>query len=212
MEITSSEMFAFLDSYNEQAICYSQSPDHPCGNCSKTPDEYRIHQYRDRQIRFKDMMGLVHVAIVVLIRWKCTLCSKTFTEYPPFVLPYKRYIVTDMICLCKTYVENDSMGYKKTVSHEGRPISYARDPFCDLSPSTVWRWLAFFGSLKSLVTICISLLNNMYGIEPKKKIFHIYPLKYRSEERLKVLENACLYFYIDQFWISQTHNRMCNLT
>jgi hypothetical protein len=62
---------------------------------------------------------------VRLIRWRCPLCRKTFTDYPPFMLPYKHYALPDMRARAMRYVTNDSMSYRKGVTESSLPIFHA---------------------------------------------------------------------------------------
>ena len=144
MKLNFTRMMIFIENYNAQ-IKYGprRSPKHPCRNCMKIPCKYHIHQYRKRQIRFI-AAAVIYIAMIVLIRWKCPLCGATFTEYPSFLLPYKRFIVFDIKRLCQTYLEKDSASYQDIASHEGEQITYhGTDNEREFSPSTVWKWMGF---------------------------------------------------------------------
>ncbi len=48
-------------------------------------------------------------------RWKCQLYKRTFTVYPEFALPYKRYLLPDIIELAAKYLEDDRQTYHRNV-------------------------------------------------------------------------------------------------
>ena len=60
---------------------------------------YEIYTTENGQlIEYENL--LVYIVIGLLIRWKCPGFSKTFTQYPWFAVPYKRYTLPTIIDLC----------------------------------------------------------------------------------------------------------------
>jgi hypothetical protein len=170
-----------------------QSPRGSCPKCSESPDTYKLHECRKRSFRF--IFGcFVRKVISLLARWKCPICGHTFTEYPEFALPYKRYVVMDIDRLGENYLEN-SHSYQDTVSCEEGAIGYEQeDGEIDerqLSPSTPWRWLSFLGSMNNLLTVVLNLIRQKAA---DSYIFRgLLPLfqgKYRSRDRKTILQNA----------------------
>jgi len=69
---------------------------------------------------------LVHRALSRLIRWKCPRCRQTFTGYPPFALPHKRYVRPVIFARSRAYVEDDTQSYRQAVQDGGRSIFHPR--------------------------------------------------------------------------------------
>lgn len=170
-----------------------RSPQRSCPHCFETLDTFKLHESRKRGFRF--IAGcFVRIIISLLIRWKCPICGRTFTEYPAFALPYKRYVLMDIERLSEDYLE-DEKSYQQTVSHEGEAIGYEeRDGKIDerqLSASTPWRWLGFLGSMNNTLTEVLNLIEQK---APQSSIFRqllpLWPGKYRSEKRKLLLQSA----------------------
>ena len=136
-----------------------------------------------------------------LARWKCPLCKKTFTVYPDFALPYKRYTRQEIIGLCERYLNLEWTTYRDAVSDNGMPLFYPEkeadpswwknaseddvDPDTDapaLSHTALYRWLTTLASLD-----CV----NPTSTETLPSAGPVSPNKFRSEERRQILE-ACL--------------------
>lgn len=62
-------------------------------------------------------------------RFRCTQCKKTFTLLPPFLLPFKRYVVSEIEAVLRHFLD-------------GKTLSEAP---CQASESTLWRWCKEFG-------------------------------------------------------------------
>ena len=63
-------------------------------------------------LRYHKRWHLATDFYVKLGRWKCTLCKRTFIVYPKFGLPYKRYLLPDIIELTDKYLEEDRQTYR----------------------------------------------------------------------------------------------------
>ena len=63
-----------------------------CPHCGRAPEPtlfFRRHALRQR--KFLVIQGrYIHAVEGLLARWRCPFCRRTFTEYPPFALPFKR--------------------------------------------------------------------------------------------------------------------------
>jgi len=164
-----------------------------CPKCFETPNTYKLHECRKRRFRF--IVGcFVRIALSLLVRWKCPICGRTFTEYPAFALPYKRYVLMDIEGLCEDYLENEK-SYQETVSCEDGAIGYeekvGKVDERQLSPSTPWRWLDLLGSMNNTLTGALNLIRQK---APDSYIFRqLLPLsrcKYRTQKRKIILQNA----------------------
>lgn len=168
-----------------------------CPNCNGEPKYFNHHSFRQR-IFLVIIEGFVNKVYSYVSRWKCPVCGKTFTYYPEFLLPYKRYLKDDIIRLSQKYVEDDNTTYRKIVTHEGASIVYHGSESY-FEGSTVWRWLSFTGSL---VTPLSNGLNLIKQKSPESGIFRkIRPInfkKYRSEYRKNILSNALRVFICEE--------------
>lgn len=149
-----------------------------CSSCHEKSDDYKLHECRERQLRVV-IEDIVKVIITFLLRWKCPLCQSTFTDYPPFIKPHKRFILSDMCRLSQTYLESEKVTYRDTVKHKSSDIGYI-DPesgLCEqfLSHSTIYRFMGY------LADIFPSLPVN---------VFEISPDKYRTTTRRSILARA----------------------
>ena len=122
----------------------------PCKRCNLPSDHFARHEKRPRQF-YVIVAQIVRVVMCLLGRWKCPGCGKTFTQYPGFALPYKRYILQNMMGYSKSYVEDDQMTYRKVIGK--CPAEYQRDEKdkCELSHSSVYRWITTFGGFMETI-------------------------------------------------------------
>lgn len=160
------------------------APDCECENCRKKPDAFKLHESRKRQLRF--LIGdVVEIAATFLLRWKCLLCGGTFTQYPPFVAPHKRFVVPDIVRLGRKYLEDENASYADAVTEDGNQIGYTNDcGFCDsfVSRSTVWRFMEYLGAIRFEKT--------EPSDENRQRPPCLPPWKYRSEKRNRLLRRA----------------------
>jgi hypothetical protein len=164
-----------------------------CPRCFESPDTYKLHECRKRSFHF--IIGsFVRIVLSLLIRWKCPICGHTFTEYPAFASPYKRYVLMDIERLSEDYLENEKT-YQQMVSCEDGAIGYEqKDGKIDdrqLSPSTPWRWLDFLGTMNNTLTGALNLIRQK---SPDSYLFRqLLPLsrgKYRTQNRKIILQSA----------------------
>ena len=64
----------------------------------------------------------VETIACTLVRWRCPVCQRTFTEYPFFAAPHKRYLRSQMMVRALQYVEDDAVSYRKGVLQSFLPI------------------------------------------------------------------------------------------
>jgi len=157
-----------------------------CHKCRQDPQHFTRHDAYRRQVRV--IHGdAVEVLTTLLVRLRCPLCRATFAEYPPFLLPHKRYAATDITKLSADYVSDEQQTYRRIVSCENIPYGYvAPGSEIDerqLSPSSVWRWLTFLARLFSPPQAAL--------LPPPA----IAAQKYRSSSREQQLRRACLILF-----------------
>jgi hypothetical protein len=125
-----------------------------CGQRPSSPPFFRRHALRARTfLVIEDRC--IHSVACVLVRWRCSACNRTFTEYPPFAVPYKRYALAQIVPRALWYVENDGVSYRKGVLEARLPIFHwpslgdGVDHWTDnesvLAHSTLYHWVSTLG-------------------------------------------------------------------
>lgn len=164
-----------------------------CPRCHGRPVRFKRHGVRSR-------LFLVFAAEVIrrvwsyLTRWKCPLCRRTFTLYPGFALPFKRYVLAFILARCTAYVEDVVRTYREGVKEEGEPISHEDAAAgVQLWPSTLWRWVDRLGRLAVTVRQALNLIKQK---DPSTDIFRalgrlrIRAGKFRSQARRLLLQRG----------------------
>lgn len=166
-----------------------------------------------RPRQFLVVLGRLIVKVLsMLVRMKCSRCGKTFTEYPAFAMPYKRFVADQIMERSLTYLQNPAMTYQQATCElilsqaNGRspprkalPLYYpeyvkdneTKTPM--LSPSTVHRWIATLGSLKETLQAATSLLLDK-GADIHRHVMDVAARKYRSVQRKILLQNTLKLF------------------
>ena len=135
-----------------------------CPLCHGQPETFRLHDFRRRTFLY--VLGrMVHSTWCWLARLKCPLCGKTFTLYPPFALPYKRYVVETALALSERYVSEDATSYRRAVRVEGMPVFHAGEGAGStgtriLEHSTLHRWIPFFAALAAVRREALKLIRD----------------------------------------------------
>ncbi len=167
-----------------------------CPICKETHKSFKPHQKRKRL--FLIIIGSIVKEIRSLLgRWRCLICGSTFTYYPEFAIPHKRYLKDKVLGLSRRYVEDDNTSYREAASNDGTSIVYEREErYFDYT--TVWRWVGYIGSLEQRLSRGLKLIREK---ETSSKIFRqihpINPRKYRSEARRKVLDRCMRMFILE---------------
>lgn len=132
------------------------------------------------------------------VRFRCGNCLKTFTEYPPFALPHKRFVKQDVLAKVEKYLSAEQprcrATYRETVWEGTVPVSYAKDQEGhQLSHVSVWRWLSWLGSLEDLLQRATRLI---FQKDPQADLhWKPHPIadhKVRSEARRQTLQRAAM--------------------
>jgi transposase-like protein len=166
----------------------------PCPICQLEPLFFKLHAYRERRFLLIIEM-LVKSIFCTLVRFRCTGCGKTFTQYPDFAIPHKHYTRQSIENFSAAYVNDDQKTYKTAVmTDDGMP--WYEDNRQALSASTIYHWIT---ALARLITSS--------GCDGFAKIAHkagshfynhpdfaIAKRKYRTSERKRCLLR-CLHFF-----------------
>ncbi len=168
-----------------------------CLRCGKRPEAFRLHDRRKRTFLYL-VERLVQKARGLLTRWKCLLCNQTFTIYPAFALPFKRYVAETVCERAQRYVEEDQLSYRQAVLQNGMPVFYSGDTGDQaavdertLQHSTLYRWLALFAALGRTRRETLRLIRSQSPSSGVfRKILPIAPWKYRTPERRRVLQDS----------------------
>lgn len=155
---------------------------------------------------------LAEIVVEVLeswrVRFRCRHCRKTFTEYPPFALPHKRFVKQEVLAKALKYLSAERTPkcratYREAVWEGRGPLSYATWEERQVSHSTVWRWLSWLGSLKDLMQLATQLI---FQKDPQANLhWKLHPIadhKVRSEGRRRTLEQAAMMLdIVDTFYL-----------
>jgi hypothetical protein len=124
-----------------------------CPHCGRAPEStlfFRRHAIRQRGFLVIDDRYVRKVE-GILARWRCPFCRRTFTEYPPFALPFKHYAVPQIAPRALDYVQEDGISYRKAVLQRFMPIfHFATGRQADWEPvlahTTLYRWVSTLGN------------------------------------------------------------------
>lgn len=97
-----------------------------CGFAAADDRRFKLHARRDR-IFFVIIGAYVRALQVCLPRWRCPACHKTFTEYPNFALPYRRYLSPQIRQCAWNYMTQADVDYRKVVCQSNLPIFHGDD-------------------------------------------------------------------------------------
>jgi len=183
-------------------------PEGPCPKCLEIPEIFKLHECKKRNFRYI-CESFIYTVFSLLTRWKCSICKRTFTDYPSFALPFKRYVMIDIERLTNDYI-NNNQAYKKTVSHEGLAIGYNdQEGIIDerkLSKTTPWRWIGFFGNLENTINGAFNLFRQKdSNCQIFRNVYPVSALKYQSLERKRILQNTMKLFHINELFQSKKY-------
>jgi hypothetical protein len=164
-----------------------------CGAPQNGESSFRRHAVRLRFV-LVTVERLVYRVPVRLARWRCSVCRRTFTNYPSFMFRYKYYVLPEMRTRVITYACDEEVSYRRGVTESALPIFHRDAALCDSSSSerqresehtpvlahaTLFRWVTSLGSRK-VPRGCLAQRS-------------VSPRKYRTTTRLRVLQ-SCLAF------------------
>lgn len=161
-----------------------------CPRCQGQPGRFMRHGIRPR-LFLVFAQDVIKRVFSYLTRWKCPLCRRTFTLYPDFAFPFKRYVLAFIQARCAAYAEDEARTYSEGVKEAGQIISHEdRDKGAKLWPSTLWCWV---GSLGGLEVTLRQALNAIKQKDPSTGLFRalgriqIRAGKFRSGARKTLL-------------------------
>lgn len=165
-----------------------------CPLCGGDPGAFRLHERRRRSF-WVVMERLVEKVLSLLARWKCPLCGGTFTEYPGFALPHKRYVRPEVEGRARGYVPDEDATYVEAAKDKGmsvcHPIDAGTQQERHLHASTVWRWVGFLGGLKATVRRAMALVRQRAPQSAVARSAYAVPArKYRSAARRRLLQRC----------------------
>ena len=160
-----------------------------CPKCSASADGIKRHAVRCRQF-YVIVDQVIQIVIGLLLRWRCPVCKKTFTDYPPFAISYKRFTVPTLMAFAETYIFGTRMTYRGLL--DKNPVEY-KESGKWMEFSTPHRWISTLGSFVKTVRTGMSLVleaNPMSSIARDLAGISVDPRKYRSDGRKIQLQNC----------------------
>jgi hypothetical protein len=139
--------------------------------------------------------AVVHLVPGCVPRFKCPACGRTFTEYPPFALPHKRYTTASVLDRARRFFRGCGVAYRKATWVDRQRIVYAprngREDLRQLSHVTLWRWLGWLGEMTGLLASVSKLIRDKDpAADLFRRLYPVDPRRYRSEQRRQTLHNA----------------------
>lgn len=183
------ELLQQVKSYERQVFRNPiQCPFQICPRCHAPDPKFKPHAIISRiyQVIVEDE---VHTIDSVIIRMKCLICCLTFRLYPDFAVPYKRYVLPNIMDLSERYLEDDGQTYRKSVTEDNAEFYHQQESgkkISVLAHSTLYRWITSLSELVQTMACALSLINKK---DPATGIFRILAAlkiprkKYRSEAR-----------------------------
>jgi hypothetical protein len=170
---------------------------------------FRRHETRPRTFLVV-VRELVYTVLSLITRWKCRECQRTFTWYPAFAVPHKRYVLGVILDRCQACVERDEQSYRKGVQERGMPVFHeqpqaqqitagsteeekASERVPALAHTTLYRWVSTLGAWRHLLGRALDLIKQKCPGAPLFRDlagFRVAPGKSRSRARRGVL-HAC---------------------
>ena len=128
-----------------------------CSRCKVSSKDFTIHERRKR-IFYVIVEQIINVTHCLLIRWKCPKCKKTFTQYPWFALPYKRYTLPTITFYSSSYVEDEKTTYRNLTEKNFAAHEVSEDTGSGLEHSTIHRWISTIGNYPEIIRIAQQLI------------------------------------------------------
>lgn len=176
----------------------------PCSDCKVNSDNFRLHDKRKRQF-YVIIEQFLEVVIGLLARWKCSGCGKSFTEYPAFALPYKRYTLPTIKFFSQKYAATDEMSCRKLTKET--PVGYEtkEEEMVErqLDHSTIHRWIGTLGGFETIVRKAQDLILQAYPATTVCRdllTLTVSERKYRSKQRKERLLGCRRLFTLDRVY------------
>lgn len=186
-----------IKAYNARIIASELSCNFAsCPKCGETPECFKLHEVRARPFRVVRERSVLKLDSFVC-RWKCPLCKGTTIDYPPFALPYKRYVKATVLDFSAKYVHEDTASYRQVTRDDGLATFYdsvGPDDIDErqLAPSTIHRWITSLSGLpRTLRATCQLIREKSSTSDLFRRILLVPASKFRSDER-RMLLGSCL--------------------
>ena len=167
---------------------------------------FRCHEIRRRTFVVV-VRDLVYTILSLITRWKCAQCQRTFTWYPAFAMPHKRYVLPVIMDRSRAYVETDEQSYRRGVQDGGQPVFHGqpeheqiradsseedktKEGTAALAHTTLYRWISTLGALRHTLRRAWSLIEQKHpatGVFRDVAGFRVAEGKFRSQARRRVL-------------------------
>lgn len=175
----------------------------PCPRCKVEARHFKIHAYRERCFLVIVEM-IVQPCYCPLVRFRCLLCGKTFTFYPDFAIPHKRYTRQSIMGFAENYLAYADTTYQQAVMvKEEKSLPGYPDGERTLAPSTLHRWITRLGGLLNTAQKALGLIRQE---NPASPIFRdlaqvtIPCSKFRSQTRKDTLRSCFRLLLIEAFF------------
>jgi hypothetical protein len=130
-----------------------------------------------------------------------------FTDFPSFILPYRRYASLSLLPMAHDYLQQDQLSYQRAVAPGGRVIGYVTPPEQKqideraLHRSTLWRFLLFLGCQSTGLQAGLDLWSEHDPLSSVHRFLGtVAPHKYRSEKREEILRTARRLLHLIDHW------------
>jgi len=197
---TMDDIKAYKDDLEKGKITPDDLP--PCVRCHLNSFYFKLHAFRER-VFYLIVDLIVSDFHISLPRFKCPGCGKSFTLYPDFALPYKRYTRQTIIHTSQSYVNNDSVTYEQAVMIEDSTPGYPDDSRT-LAASSVHRWITSCGRFLNMIRSAQDLIlqkNPLSNICRDIAEISIASRKYKTPERKFLLEQCGKLLKIENIFI-----------
>ena len=169
-------------------------PERECPFC-KAQNGFRRHDSRKRRVH-SIVDDFVTTCVIVLLRWKCCSCGRTFTHYPEFLLPHKRYVLGAIIGFAERYVNSPEASCRNALRPVTGALGYADKDGGNIderqmSHTTLWHWLGWLGAMTMLADQGLDLLRQKDPHFKLHRAITLFPARnYRSESRGNLLQQT----------------------
>ncbi len=168
-----------------------------CVDCDTEAEFFKRHEARQRQF-YSIVDDMVKITLGLLIRWKCVGCGKTFTGYPYFAVPYKRYTLPTIKKYSGLYTEDHQASYRKVILKNiiGYPGSEQQ-----FSHSSIYRWITSLGNYSNIIRNAQDLYLQAKpesSISRELALLTIPSKKYQTEERQSILQRCRQLLRLDE--------------
>jgi hypothetical protein len=161
-----------------------------CPCCFSEQATFKQHDCRTRELRYIASFW-VKTFVLTLFRWKCCVCNETFTVYPQFLLPYKRFITPSMLLLCHNYLCQGEASYRDIAHPDKSQYAYQNNHSQEFSHVTIWNWFkGLFPFTKNIHKVIMLLFRADPNCSIHRELIPINSCKYRSEARKICLEQV----------------------